>query len=349
MKKSAYLTAILFATFAVNALAQDIHFSQFYMSPLTLNPSLAGAQHDISANLNYKSQWASVSSPYKTIGFSYDMRLNRNKASKGFLAMGLNFFSDRAGDARMGTTQANLNIAYHVRINEDNLFGGGIQAGYLQRSVTASALKWGNQYDGTAYNSAIATTEPAFSSGISAMDFAGGLTWTYDNSGNNNSVVGDNDKKICIGVSMQHFSRPQFTFYNGGNDEVYMKYLVHGTAVFGVKNTNMAFVPGFMYAKQGPSQEIYAGTLVRFTIGMDSKYTGFKNGAAVSFGGFMRSQDAIAAVVQLDYANYTMGISYDVNTSGLTAASGGKGGIEISLRYVAPNPFMPGRSRALID
>jgi type IX secretion system PorP/SprF family membrane protein len=348
-KKIITIIATVFGL-TIGAFAQDIHFSQFNMSPLTLNPSMAGAQHDIQAALNYKSQWASVSSsPYKTFACSYDMVLNRRNSRKGMLGAGINVFSDKAGDGNFSTTQANLSIAYHVRLNGENTLGGGIQAGYLQRSIDYAALKWGNQYDGTAWNSSIAPTEPMGADpSIGMVDFAGGIVWCYDNSANSNSVTGDNDTKFCAGFSVFHVGKPEYGFY-ADNHKLYMKYVGHANALIGLHNSNMAVVPGIMYAKQGPAQEIYAGTLLRFTLGMDSKYTGFRNGAAISFGGYVRAKDAIAAVVQLDYANYTMGISYDLNTSGLTQASSGRGGIEVALRYVAPNPFVQKRSRSLID
>jgi len=38
-----------------------------------------------------------------------------------------------------------------------------------------------------------------------------------------------------------------------------------------------------------------------------------------------------------------MGISYDVNVSSLKTASNGQGGIELSLRYMSPNPFRYGK------
>lgn len=349
MNKFITITAIVFG-FTIGASAQDIHFSQFYMSPLTLNPSLVGAQHDIQANLNYKNQWASVgASPYRTVAFSYDMVLNRKSATKGMLGMGINVFSDKAGDGNMATTQANLSIAYHVRLNGQNTLGGGVQAGYLQRSINYNALQWGNQYDGAAYNSGIATTEPVgMDPSMGMMDFAGGIVWVYDNDKNTNSVTGDNDTKFSAGLSLMHVGKPEYGFYTDDH-KLNMKIVGHANGLIGMRNSNMALVPGIMYAKQGEAQEIYAGMLLRFTLGMDSKYTGFRNGAAISFGGYVRAKDAIAAIVQLDYANYTMGISYDMNTSGLTSASSGRGGVEISLRYVAPNPFMAKRSRSIID
>src|SRR5690554_6833712 len=82
----------------LNLKAQDVHFSQMYYSPLTLNPALSGIDNPITAIVNFRTQWKSIATPYNTIGFSVDARLNENKRDKkGIFAMGLNFFNDQSG------------------------------------------------------------------------------------------------------------------------------------------------------------------------------------------------------------------------------------------------------------
>ena len=107
--------------------AQDVHFSQAIYSPLTLNPALAGVSSPITAIVNYRTQWKSVASPYSTIAASFDMRLNENRRQrKGILAFGINFLNDKAGDARISTTNANLNLAYHLIVDQKSMIGLGI-------------------------------------------------------------------------------------------------------------------------------------------------------------------------------------------------------------------------------
>lgn len=58
--------------------AQDIHFSQFYMAPLFLNPAMTGVMncnHRVIAN--YRNQWASIlrSNAYNTYNVSYDNKM----------------------------------------------------------------------------------------------------------------------------------------------------------------------------------------------------------------------------------------------------------------------------------
>lgn len=108
----------------------------------------------------------------------------------------------------------------------------------------------------------------------------------------------------------------------------------------------MALAPGFFYYRQGAVQEIYAGGMIRYKLKQDSKYTGLQKGAAISVGGFIRARDALVATMLFEYSQYAIGLSYDVNTSLLRTASNGRGGFEISLRFVNPNPFLyKGRGR----
>ncbi|NDC40993.1 MAG: type IX secretion system membrane protein PorP/SprF, partial [Chitinophagia bacterium] len=59
------------------ATAQDVHFSQYFTSPLTLNPGLTGlVPDDIRAAANYRTQWSSVSTnPYMTGTISVDLAM----------------------------------------------------------------------------------------------------------------------------------------------------------------------------------------------------------------------------------------------------------------------------------
>ena len=324
--------------------SQDIHFSQFYMSPLTINPGMAGAQYDMEAVLNYKNQWQSVTNPYRTFGASLDMRINKKRSDAGFFAGGINFFSDKAGTINMGTTQGALSFAYHARLNEFNTFGVGIQAGFAQRSLSYSSIQWGNQYDGNAYNATLSSGEPTGVPTFTHMDFGAGIVFNHDNKSGMKSVTNNHDEKFTIGLSVSHINQPKYSFYETSGEKLNMKIVAHGNAVISLPNSNVAFVPGFMYARQGKFQEIYAGSLVRFLIGQDSKYTGFKQGSAFSVGGYLRAKDAVAATVLLEYSNYAFGFSYDVNVSKLKTSSSARGGFEVTLRYVSPNPFQAKRT-----
>ena len=82
---------LLFMHAAVGQLqAQDIHFSQYFSTPLTINPSYTGSfVGDYRAGLNYRQQWGSVTVPYKSFDFYGDMSFNKNFIHRNYFSTGL--------------------------------------------------------------------------------------------------------------------------------------------------------------------------------------------------------------------------------------------------------------------
>src|SRR3990172_117855 len=101
------------------------------------------------AILNYKDQWRSVASPYKTLALSCDKRIRINKKTHtmDFWAAGLNLLNDKAGTINMKLFQANLSGAYHRYINKKKYssVGVGLQTGFAQRSINynGAGVTWG--------------------------------------------------------------------------------------------------------------------------------------------------------------------------------------------------------------
>src|SRR6186997_2334542 len=65
--KKPLLTLLFFTSFISVSLAQDPNFSQFFASPLTLNPALTG-KFDGTFRLagNYRNQWPSINNAFVT-------------------------------------------------------------------------------------------------------------------------------------------------------------------------------------------------------------------------------------------------------------------------------------------
>lgn len=328
--------------------AQDIHFTQFYMSPLVQNPAMAGANFDLQAIVNYKDQWKSVASPYRTLDASCDMRLGKKKPEKGYWAAGALFYSDKAGDANMQTTQASLTAAYHVLLGSSSKLSAGIQPTFCQRSMTFENLQWGNQYVAGSYNTNNPTGEPLGSAAsYNFFDVGAGLMWTFDKG--EMYISAHNHLKINAGFSVFHITQPKYSYYATPTETLYRKYVGYANANIGIKNSSLSVVPGFIFYSQGPAKELLFGTSLRYLLKESSKYTSYVNGASLSLGGYYRNKDAVALTMLLELSKYAIGFSYDINISDLNTASSKKGGFEISLRFVNPNPFTSGSNVSRIQ
>ncbi len=319
---------------------QDIHFSNVSYSPLNLNPALVGANHGLRAVVNYRSQWNSVARPYSTFGFSVDSRFNEGR--KGYLAMGVNFFNDQAGDERMSTTSASLNAAYHVILEESHKLGGGLYVGFGQRSLKDMGT-WSAQFDGTGFNSSLSNQENFEKMNLFHFDMGAGLLYSYEKSKRRSrrSLI---QNRINVGAGAYHLNRPNYSFIKVGSEKLAIRFTAFANAVFQVGKSNFALEPGVYYAVQGKSQEIIFGTYGKYVFEGSSRYNS-NSDVSVSLGLFYRNKDALITKAMFSWSGLSVGFSYDVNTSNLTAISRSRGGFEFFLQWAMDNPFK-GKSRS---
>lgn len=318
--------------------AQDIHFSQMEFSPLTLNPALAGASNDLEASLNYRTQWNSVAAPFQTFGASFDMRLNgKNKSSKkAFFAVGVDFFNDQAGNAKITTNHANLHFATHIKLNNNNTLGAGLYGGYGQRSIDPTASRWGNQYDGMDYNPSLATGENFKSTSFKAFDMGAGLLYSYHTDDSRTSS--NTNKRINVGFAAYHLNQPDYSFLEHSSEQMYMRFSGFVNASFGIKNTHVIIEPGVYYQQQGKAREIFMGLYGKYIINGQSQITSFVRQTTVGLGLFYRNQDALIAKAIVEWNGFGLGFAYDFNLfSTLLDVSHTKGGFEIALRWLVPD------------
>ncbi len=336
MKKIFILTGFILSTYFV--IAQDIHFSQFNYAPLSLNPALAGAfsqDHRIIAN--YKSQWRSISKSYMTYGISYDCGILKGKLNGGVLGLGIQLFNDQAGDNKLSQTILNISAAYHLPLNKHHILTAAIQGGFAQKRIKMDNMQWDSQYDPgytDGYNPSIPSGETMDFKGIFYGDIGAGLLWSYNST--STTLSANDSKKVNVGISLLHMNKPRQTFSDASAKKLYMKMTLHASAFIGFTNTNFSILPSAAWFMQGPSNEIILGSLFRYRLNDASKYTNFVSETAVGLGLYYRLKDAFIISGQMEWRNFLLSLSYDINTSKLAAASKSAGGLEIALRYVTP-------------
>jgi type IX secretion system PorP/SprF family membrane protein len=337
-----FLLASIFVL-RTTSFGQDIHFSQYNLTPLLINPAQAGAYRNFEVIANYKTQWTSISpNAFKTMMLNYDGRLMQKKWKKKWLAAGFTIFNDKVGEGDMVTTQANVSIGYHALLSSRSTLGGGLFGGFAQRSINYSNFAWDEQYQNGTYNTSNSTGE------VSAQNYQNANKFVYPDVGlgvlyqytKGEMYTMSNDMVVVhAGLALFHLNQPAYSFY-GSSEKLYAKTVGHADILFGVKNTNLSLMPGFIYMRQGPSSEIYSGCFFRYKLQEESKFTGFVKGSALVVGTHIRVGDAFIPSVQLEIAQYTIGVSYDVNISGLKKVTSGKGGFEIALRYGNLSQFL---------
>lgn len=318
--------------------AQDVHFSQFSMAPLHQNPAMAGATAGLEFNTAYRTQWRAVTVPYKTLGSSIHGRFIKKKSQKNFFAAGAQFLFDEAGDGLLKSTNLNVSVAYHVRLNKIHKIGLGFSGGWGQRSIDFNNFEWGSQYQDGAFSGALPTGETIGAPNFSYLDFSTGLVWSFDNQAGKARVEGNNFLKGSLGIAYHHFNRPNYSFDNTG-EKLWPRLAMHGNFLLSIPGSKFALNPGFMIYNQGPNRNILVGSMVRYDLMPESKYTGAYKGAGAYIGAYVRAGDALVISSMIEFSGYAIGFSYDANLSTLRSASNGRGGFEVTLRILGVNSF----------
>ena len=316
MKKGIKITLLtsIFCLLTWSLQAQDIHFSQFYNSPLNLNPALIGSFNgEFRLVANQRSQWSSVTTPYSTYGLSVDAKRIFNSP----IGTGLAVYQDKAGDGQYSTLQIALGTTYTIRLKDTTqTVSVGVQPAFTQRSINYNNLQFDNQYNGISYDPNLGNRENFNNDGKTYLNLHGGIAWNY---------LIDIRKQIGAGVAVHNIIKPQQSFFNE-NIPLHQRYTVNLNALFKV-NEKLDALPNINWQKQHKFQELIFGGQAKYHLNNG-------NYKAVYGGVWYRNSDAMYFNASLDYHNLHFGISYDLNLSSLKVASNRKGGFEFSLIYI---------------
>ncbi|HEU4470367.1 MAG TPA: type IX secretion system membrane protein PorP/SprF, partial [Flavisolibacter sp.] len=144
----------------------------------------------------------------------------------------------------------------------------------------------------------------------------------------NTQVGEDPANNLVLGIAYHHFNRPRNSFFLNQGVVMQPKWVYSADLKMGVSES--AFITLHNdHVRQGSYKEFISGFMYGLKIGPytdDPDY--FLQG-----GVFLRWQDAVIPAVQLDYRPFSVSLSYDVNVSGLSRLSHGRGGYEFSLKY----------------
>lgn len=332
MKRGAIYLIILCAIgISYKGTAQDIHFSQFYMSPLNLNPAMTGVMNcNQRFVVNYRNQWASAlaANAYNTYSASYDQKIAVGE--RDYFGVGASFWGDKAGELSFGTTQGRLSFSFSKFMGGSrgsaHYLAFGADAALSQRRINTIDARWPSQHDGNGGFDAGATGETLENTDFIYPDIAAGLVWFS---------VFDEDNNFYAGAAMHHLNQANISFLNQ-EVSLYTRLTFHAGGQFGI-SPSFSMVPGAIVMIQGPHREYNAGTNFRFKMGGRGSSQYFQVGGWYRFGtkseGSLHS-DAAILMTRFETGGYGFGFSYDWTTSKFRQAGTANGSFEFSMTYL---------------
>lgn len=293
---------------------QDMHFTQFYSSPLYLNPAFAGSDVCSRVSLTYRNQWPGIYTTYKSYLLSIDHFFQRSNIGAGLLVA-----NDIAGSGGLRTTLINPMVAYQAKLNTKLVMRLAVQPGVGQRSINFNNLVFGDQI---AYGTTVeqpTQTKTFFDLG------AGALFYTT---------------KYWGGLSVYHINRPDESIMGIEGATLPVKYTLHGGAKFILnedekdETKTKSISPVLHYRGQKKFDQLdigayYSHSIVSFGIwyrGLPIKH--YKPG--------YRNDDAIALILGLKTKRLNIGYSFDITISKLAGLT--RGAHEVTLAYQLCKP-----------
>lgn len=297
-----------------------MHYSQFYNSPININPALTGIFNgDARFNLSLRDQWRSVPVPWTTFSLNFDKKFYPKNNDKGFFALGILYNYDRQGDANISLNNINLSGSYTRLLNKQNILTGGLMLGFSSRGFDPSNLTWDKQWaDGEFF----ASMDPGESFDMERVNFiesALGLNYRWQKTSRT---------KIDLGAGLFHIVRPQVDYSSSQSLKLPRRLSLSGIGTIQLTE-KIDFQLNVMHQIQDSYRETILGGLGKF-------YLNQKRGnvTTLELGLGYRTSHSIFPTLAVRYNEFYVSGSYDIDLTEFGDIHGNNGGPEIHFRYI---------------
>jgi len=315
--------------------AQDVTFSQFYAAPLHLNPAFAGVTLGPRISLNYRDQWPSWPSAYRTFAATYEQPLEDLNSGLGIILL-----ADDAGDGIYKTITASGVYSYQLKIRENLRVKIGVQAGIIQNRLDWDRLVFVDQLDplngvgGPDGTPIISDEQQPENLNKTSVDFSTGVL-----------IYGG---QFYGGISLKHLNRPDDRFLMV-NDNLGVglpaRFSVHAGTQFYINRGNNRSAPSF----------ISPNILFEQQAGFGQLNAGAYAGYGQVFGGLwyrhtFENPDAVIGLIGMRYGVLRIGYSFDLTLSDLSLTNtGGTHEVSITINLEDSRQLRRKRSSDLND
>ncbi len=328
MKKFLYILVLLFSS--LYSWAQDPHFSQFFASPLTLNPAYTGKFNGLwRLAVNHRDQWPTIPKAYVTTSASFDFPILKNFIPAGdVFGIGISGLSDASADNILRLNYGSLSLSYHRKLDEEgyNTIGAGFQGSYSSSTLDVNRLTFEDELTRNGFASGTSAeyhSANPIGTSTSYFDFNAGVLYSGSSNGINNYYAG---------VSMYHINRPQVSFRQNSNlySAWYLtnRFSVHAGGSFPISDKVGVNISAIEQIQNSATESVIGGALSLKANDVEDNPTYIYGGA------WVRLNDAVIPYLGLEFNGMKIGLSYDVTISDLRTANEGKGGAEFSIIYI---------------
>ena len=344
MKKLKKLMLLFSAFIAVEKTsAQDPSFSQFFSSPLNIDPALtANIIEKWRVISNFRNQWSGPGNPYTTGTVSYDAKIFNDVVGNLVdentrVGMGGMLMYDQTLGGALKSNYASFNVSGNIRLMKkegyeingarirhmskikmdqtaEQRLGIGLGVIYGHKRLDFSKLNFGEQFTGRGFDTNLPTGEAGLSNMKGYISTSVGLIYTYIMGGTN----------IDLGVAAFHLNKPKQTFTADEKQYLAPRYVAHGNLEASLTNQLNLYTNGIYQYQSGASY---------FSVGSALGYflPNTENPVTINAGLWYWSQNAVIPYLGFSYGGFQIGVTYDVTISKLNDAARRSNTFEFSM------------------
>ena len=300
-------------------MAQDLHFSQFFSSPLSTNPANTGfiPDADYRLGMHVRKQYSNIMAiPYKTFSAFGDVQILNNTINNGWMGLGMLLLSDVAGAGNLSSNKIYASIAYHQMLGNSSLLSAGFNLGWANKSINTNNLKFPDQFDGDFFDNTLPTSVVLLNNSVHYFDVQAGLNYAY---------FPTEDIYINGGYSIHHVNNPKETFFstNTSSDIIPMRHIGFLNAIVKL-NDKVIVKPNLFFTTQARATNFMLGSIFNYNL--------FENGEKQLIAGlYYRWNDGIVPMAGLQWKEFECIFSYDITLSDLKRYNYGNGAAECSI------------------
>ncbi len=310
--------------------AQDPHFSQFFASPLTLNPAFTGKFSGTwRLAANHRDQWPSIPKAYVTTSASIDFPILKGRIpEKDVFGVGISGLTDASANNILKLNYGSVSMSYHKALDENgySTIGAGFQGTYSSLSLDQSKLTFESMLTQNGFTNESGREVLQNGNQQSYFDLNAGLLYSGSTNGQNN---------FYVGASMYHITRPKVGF-NDKNWYLSGRISAHAGGSFPISDL-LTVHASAIYQTQNKASETTLGAAIAANLSEDAEKP-----SAIYIGSWIRLNDAIIPYIGLEFGGLRIGASYDFNISNLKAATASRGGSEFSIIFIKRPPDYQG-------
>jgi type IX secretion system PorP/SprF family membrane protein len=331
---------------AFSSQAQDVHFSQFYAAPLTLNPASTGDFDGLFRVTGiYRNQWLGVANvkPFfstPSVGLDFSLLRDKFEGTKmegSSLGVGVSFTNDQQNDKTFSNNQFMVSVAYHQALLKKKLIIGlGFQGGMFLKQVNSNNFQFGSGFlPDLNYDQNLGET--VNSPNVNRFDLNAGLNMTF-------KLVKNLD--FTVGYAAMHLTRPKEAYLNStSSNRLPVRHQI--STMFDITAAKrLSLLPGFLYQNQAKAHEGTFGLTagIHFVNKPDDRATLFLGiWSRLNTGVDKTLTSAIIPKAGIEFKKVRIGAAYDIGLGPIRkdvkAAATGRApnAFEISFQYIFQN------------